>query len=573
MFVMPACPECGRQWPDGYQRCPEDGAVLRAAPSAMTAASLAPALAHQTDEDLAPGSAAGEYRIEKKIGEGGMGCVYGARHPLIGKRAAIKVIRGALSHNREAVDRFVLEAQSVNQIGHPNIVDVFGFGQLPDGRSFFVMEWLQGESLRERLARKLELGEALEILEQIAKALQAAHEAGVVHRDLKPDNVFLAAIKGEKPQVKLLDFGLAKLTGTETQTFERTRTGVVMGTPLYLSPEQAKGAKIDAATDVYSLGAMAYEMLAGNVPFKADSAVEIMAMHISTPARPLSDVAAWIPTEINQLVLAMLAKDPRQRPAIDHVRESLAATRAMLRTSTSQMHLGQSPSAWTPTPTPPGMQPTPSPYGRAATPQSAMSTTAPPSRKSRLPLIVGVAVLVIGGGIAAILMLQRDTTTSASPPTVAVEPATQPAATQPPATQPAPTQPAAVQEPAPTQPAATQEPPPTQVPAQAEPTPPATATQEPKKQVVKPKLGKLTIVIDGPPRALIVIDGRPMGRETSGRASIEVAAGEHTVRAQSRGYKPADTKVRIDAGGSREVTLTLEKKKAGVNAVHDPFAE
>src|SRR5262245_23883709 len=234
---MPGCPQCGRQWPDSYQRCPDDGATL----IATHAGSAAPELAYPSDEDLPVGSQAGEYRIEKKIGEGGMGAVYGARHPLIGKRAAVKVIRRELSSSRDAVDRFVLEAQSVNQIGHPNIVDVFGFGRLPDGRSYFIMEWLQGESLRERLLRPLPLTEALEILEDVAKPLQAAHEAGVVHRDLKPDNVFLASVKGDKPKVKLLDFGLAKLTGADTQRFDRTRTGVVMGTPLYLSPEQAKG--------------------------------------------------------------------------------------------------------------------------------------------------------------------------------------------------------------------------------------------------------------------------------------------------------------------------------------------
>src|SRR6478735_4953308 len=200
---MPGCPRCGLQWPEGYDRCPNDGSALTPSFAGNAAVAQAPV----SDEDLPAGSLAGEYRIEKKIGEGGMGSVYGARHPLIGKRAAIKVIRRELSSNREAVDRFVLEAQSVNQIGHPNIVDIFGFGALPDGRSFFVMEWLEGESLRERLQRPLQFPEALEILEAIAKALQAAHEAGVVHRDLKPDNVFLASQRGGgKPIVKLLDF-------------------------------------------------------------------------------------------------------------------------------------------------------------------------------------------------------------------------------------------------------------------------------------------------------------------------------------------------------------------------------
>ena len=154
---MPVCRQCGKEWPDGYAVCPDDGTrIAMTAPTVrqgpgdrgpLAVAEPAP------DEDLPAGSTCGEYVIERKIGEGGMGAVYGARHPLIGKRAAIKVIKRDLSASREGVDRFVREAQAVNTIGHPNIVDVFGFGALPDGRSFFVMEWLEGEALRERMAR------------------------------------------------------------------------------------------------------------------------------------------------------------------------------------------------------------------------------------------------------------------------------------------------------------------------------------------------------------------------------------------------------------------------------------
>src|SRR4051812_28905300 len=238
--AMPVCRTCGKSWPADYAVCPDDGTRL-GAPSSPTVGSLAPSLASGGgyDDDLPAGSIAGEYQIEKKIGEGGMGSVYGARHPLIGKRAAIKVLRRELSASPEAVDRFVREAQAVNTIGHPNIVDVFGFGTLPDGRSFFVMEWLEGEAPRARVTPPLRFAQALEVLESIAVALRAAHEAGVVHRDLKPDNVYLARAKGAPaPRVKLLDFGLAKLSGpTGEARVDHTRTGIVMGTPLYLSPE------------------------------------------------------------------------------------------------------------------------------------------------------------------------------------------------------------------------------------------------------------------------------------------------------------------------------------------------
>lgn len=573
----------------------------------MTAAtsSGALALAPHSDEDLPAGSLAGEYRIEKKIGEGGMGSVYGARHPLIGKRAAIKVIRRELSTNQEAVDRFVLEAQSVNQIGHPNIVDVFGFGQLPDGRSYFVMEWLEGESLRDRMQRPLVFPEALEHLESIAKALQAAHDAGVVHRDLKPDNVFLTSRKGEKPQVKLLDFGLAKLTGKDNQqTFERTRTGMVMGTPLYLSPEQAKGQKIDAATDVYSLGAMAYEMLTGVVPFKADSAVEIMAMHISQPAQPLVQRAPWVPLDINNLIMAMLEKEPRNRPTTQQVREQLAGTRASAGAMTIGMPMSPSSQPpWTPAP---GMRPTPAPYTPTPSPAyaptvgidsrppisgmtpSAMGMTPPKSKRGLL--VAGVALAVIGVGVGAVLALSGTKKTeqvAATEPPVADPTPPQPMPAEPPANPPTtPTDPAASppSDPAtaPTDPATA----PTDPPANATdpatgpkdpPSDPATAPtgpiESPKDPGKKPRLGRVVVSFSGAPRAQVLVDGKPHGREAAGRVTLELPPGEHTIRVQAKGYKPDDSKVRVEAGASRDVRLTLEKKKTSVNAVEDPFAD
>ena len=165
--------------------------------------------------DLSAGFVVGEYTVECKLGDGGMATVYGATHPLIGKKAAIKVIAPALSLDAGLVERFVLEARAVNAIGHPNIVDVFSFGRLSDGRSYFVMEWLQGETLYDRMwERRLALDEALDILDQVCDALEAAHEKGIVHRDLKPANVFLCPVRGRRDLVKLLDFGVAKLIAT-----------------------------------------------------------------------------------------------------------------------------------------------------------------------------------------------------------------------------------------------------------------------------------------------------------------------------------------------------------------------
>src|SRR5512139_835820 len=169
-----------------------------------------------SDPGLAPGTMVGEYKVERLVGEGGMGQVYGAVHPVIGKRAAIKVLLPEICRSRQMVERFVMEARSVNQIGHPNIVDVFAFGALPDGRQYMVMEWLKGEALSDRLARGiLPLAETCDVLLAISAALDAAHEKGIIHRDLKPHNVFLVDVKGAKQIVKLLDFGLVKLMGPE----------------------------------------------------------------------------------------------------------------------------------------------------------------------------------------------------------------------------------------------------------------------------------------------------------------------------------------------------------------------
>jgi len=279
--------------------------------------------------ELEDGDVVGEYRIEGKVGSGGMGTVYGAVHPVIGKRAAIKVLRPELCTSTEAIERFVQEARAVNQIGHPNIVDVFGFGTLPDGRSYFAMERLSGESLAERVERAgLPLGLACHVLERTCRALEAAHAKGITHRDLKPDNVFLVEVPDELPVVKLLDFGIAKLSGGDDQRAERTRTGVMMGTPLYMAPEQARGHAMDHRVDVYALGVMAFELLTGELPFTADNAMDIIAKHLTEPPRAPSSTGVEVEPELDALVLAMLAKDPDERPALRQVRVAVSRVRA-----------------------------------------------------------------------------------------------------------------------------------------------------------------------------------------------------------------------------------------------------
>ena len=284
---------------------------------AVTQHTQPPATA-RTEVELAPGEVLGDYRIEAKIGQGGMGTVYLGVHQLIGKRAAIKVLRGESCADQNEVDRFIAEARVVNEIGHPNIVDVFAFGQTPDGRSYLVMEWLQGESLRTRLERgRLELEDACQLARPLVRALTAAHVKGIVHRDLKPDNVFLVAQPGEPPTVKLLDFGIAKLLRADHQ-MQQTASGQFVGTPMYIAPEQARGQPIDPRADIYTFGGVLFEMLTGRPPFVAATSFEVIAKHLmEEPVAPSS--VAPVPRELDRMIVAMLAKDPAARPPLADV--------------------------------------------------------------------------------------------------------------------------------------------------------------------------------------------------------------------------------------------------------------
>ncbi|HEV8324872.1 MAG TPA: serine/threonine-protein kinase [Myxococcota bacterium] len=265
---------------------------------------------------LAPGSLVGAYRIEHCLGAGGVGTVYAAVEPSIHKRVAIKVLKHAYAEDAGAVERFRREAQAANGVRHPGIVDVIGFGALPDGRPYLVMSLLEGRSLREELLARgtLDPAEAWRITREVAEALLAAHRAGIVHRDLKPDNVFLEAFGGRPSRPRILDFGLAKvLAPPEGDAPRLTQTGMVMGTPAYMAPEQWFNAGVDAATDQYALAAMLYEMLAGAPPFRAVQFAALMQQHLHEPPPALAASGVTAAAGVEALLARALAKAPADR--------------------------------------------------------------------------------------------------------------------------------------------------------------------------------------------------------------------------------------------------------------------
>jgi len=263
--------------------------------------------------DLPEGMEVGEYRVLRKIGEGGMGAVYAAVHPVIGKRVAIKVLAPHIAKHPELVRRFVDEARAVNKIGHPNIVDIFSFGWLPDQRHYFAMEYLEGQNLADRMkAGPIATDEARRLLGQICSALEAAHQTGIVHRDLKPDNIWVAQPRHGESFAKLIDFGIAKLLG-DGDAGAHTVTGAIMGTPAYMAPEQCRGVGVGPRADVYALGVILYEMFTGRTPFQG-SFVELITQHLSDTPPPPSRHAPIAPA-LERLILSCMEKDPEKRPA------------------------------------------------------------------------------------------------------------------------------------------------------------------------------------------------------------------------------------------------------------------
>ncbi len=395
------CPTCDARYDSDASFCALDGSKLAAADPG--------------GDQLLGTVLAERYRIVKLIGQGGMGRVYRATHVNINKQFAIKVLRPEVTALPSTVVRFRQEARAASSIGHENIIQIEDFATLPDGSVYLAMEFLEGEPLDTRMGRTpaLPLPEALDIAAQVGRGLYAAHEKGIVHRDLKPANVFLSrkpsvlALAGPSGVVaKILDFGIAKVSGVDA-TPALTQTGAIFGTPLYMSPEQAMGQPLDHRTDIYSMGVILYEMATGQVPFKADSAVQVLSQHIAgvVVAPSVAAPARQIPAALDAVVLKALAKEPGARFATmsELVTALSAVTAPSASRSVSAPVAVAAAVASSTTPPSPLAQSVP-PLAAATTPPAPSLTSASPSSSKR-GLVIG-AVLLIGllvGGAALLL--------------------------------------------------------------------------------------------------------------------------------------------------------------------------
>ncbi len=297
------CPSCGAQADQVSTYCPGCGAPVAPQP--------------EVDRHVGQ-TVAKKFRIEKLIGEGGMGKVYRARILALDKPVVLKVLRRTLLCDQRTVARFRREAQAASRLSHPNSINVLDFGETESGEHYIAMELVNGKDLHQVLISEWPLSEArvIRIASQVLAALSEAHAAGIIHRDLKPENIMVEQLRHEPDFVKVLDFGIAKIVDASPEDGPLTRAGFVCGTPEYMSPEQARGGDLDARSDLYAVGVLLYQLTTGLLPFVADSGAAFAAKHLTEPPIPPSRRRAGVrlSTGLERIILRALSKDPASRP-------------------------------------------------------------------------------------------------------------------------------------------------------------------------------------------------------------------------------------------------------------------
>ena len=399
MTALKICPTCSTEYPANERFCPRDGTALRS---------------QGGGGDLVGSILAERYHVLKKLGEGGMGQVYLAEHVKMGRRSAVKVMHPAMIHDADAIGRFNREAANASRINHPNVAGIYDFGETADGLVYLAMEFIEGETLTELLKATgaLPPARAAEITRQTAEALNVAHDMGIVHRDLKPDNIMITKDHDGDDCVKVVDFGIAKAAGSEAQNV--TRTGMVVGTPEYMSPEQLSGDKLDGRSDIYSLGLVAFNMLTGKLPFPSETSQSSMIMRLTEKPRPLSEMKPDVPwpAELQEVMDKALARDVthRYQKAREFGRAIVAAVRHIpTRASARAGTLVMAPVA-------------PANAAPAAT-VTQPAAGRPPATRSRTPMFVGGA-LVVTAIIAGVVMMPKGARSgTASPPAATPGPA------------------------------------------------------------------------------------------------------------------------------------------------------
>ncbi|MFT3699864.1 MAG: serine/threonine-protein kinase [Kofleriaceae bacterium] len=507
----------------------------------------------QNDDPLVGSTLAGRYKIDKKLGEGGMGAVYLATHNILDKHVALKVLHGEFARKPDLVERFMQEAKAASRIRHENVIDISDFGATDEGLVFFAMELLKGHDLHDEIARARVGGHLLpwsrtkRIFLQICAALAAAHGKGIVHRDLKPENVYLIEFLGDPDFVKLLDFGIAKLTDSAEEGGRKlTKTGMLFGTPEYMSPEQARGEQVDSRVDVYAMGCILFQLVTNRVPFEADNFMGVLSMHLTEPPPSIApEVFDQIgaPRELAQVIDRALEKDRNARwQTIDDLANAVrevcgdpiptGQTRSTAAMVAAPSQTVQRRAA---TPVPTGQVSTPQTVppegtgrvrtqwtGTLSVPEGPTDTAKP---KSKLPLIIGG--VIVAGAIAAgavIAMGKKETPT----------------------------------------------PPPVQPPIAVQP-PPVTPEKPPEKTVEQPKLpAMVTLTLDTNPHGATVTDlstNTVLPDKTPIKTSLPGQKGTRRYQVALKGYKTEIVELPLDQE-TFGYTQPLTKGAAGTPVVH-----